>query len=244
MEDIMKKKLLALLLAMCMVLTFTACGGEEPAGPGSENCKDCDKEPCVCEEPGNECTDCGADPCECEEECDCGDCDCEECDCDCEECTAEEEKAIHLKDHGSFCGVIFDAEVAGFEVGEAYTLEVNVHAIGTTGFRFRYTLDHGEDGFKHNDAANSAHSTEGATADGLVASQVPALFGEGTVAYGSNEILVVNFIFGEDIADLDPVYMPFIGIFGFQGGDSYDVLGARILDADGNVIAEEGDMEG
>jgi hypothetical protein len=77
---------------------------------------------------------------------------------------------------------------------------------------------------------------------GLTASQVPAFFFDGTIASGSSEVLIVNFIFGEDIADLDPVVMPFIGLFGVYGGDDYNVLGARILDADGSVIAEEGDM--
>jgi predicted esterase len=157
--------------------------------------------------------------------------------------------SIELNDKGlslnsnSFGGAFIKTSDVGLEAGKSYTIEYVVKAVGTTGFRVRYTDGDGSSGmFRHNDEKDQAHSASSAIASGTTANQIPALFEENTI--GSNEIklLTVNFTFGEEIESLDPLTMDYIGIFGLRGGDSYEVLGMRLKDAFGTEIASVGDM--
>lgn len=145
---------------------------------------------------------------------------------------------------GAFCGATIKVADAGLEAGKAYTIEYVIHAIGTTSFRVRYTDNDGSNGvFKYNDETNGAHSSPGAVTNGLTASQVPAYF-QSSVASDSVSLLTVNFTFGANIADLQPLTMDYIGIFGGFGTSGYEVLGMRLKDAAGQEISAVGDMTG
>lgn len=152
------------------------------------------------------------------------------------------DKGLSIKSN-SFGGAFIKVEDVGLEVGKAYTIEYVVKAVGTTGFRVRYTDGDGSGGmFKYNDETYQAHSAPSAIASGTTANQIPALFEVDTIAGNETELLTVNFTFGEEIDTIDPLTMDYIGIFGLRGGDSYEVLGMRIKDTSGTEIASVGDM--
>ena len=144
---------------------------------------------------------------------------------------------------GSFGGAFIKVNDVGLEVGKSYTIEYVVKAVGTTGFRVRYTDNDGSNGiFKYNDEKNQAHSAPSSIASGTTANQIPAFFEEDTIASNEIKLLTVNFSFGEEIESLDPLTMDYIGIFGLRGGDSYEVLGMRLKDTFGAEISSVGDM--
>jgi hypothetical protein len=153
--------------------------------------------------------------------------------------SADDEGPLYL-DPWNFGGAFLDAKGAGLTVGTAYTLTYEIETDNTTGFRVRYTEAREANPFVHNDSANNAHSTDAATAIGRTANQVPAFFGEGTIGVGNTGIITVNFVYGAAIADLDPVYMDYIGIFGFQGGADYTVHGVTLSNASGAILASVG----
>lgn len=143
---------------------------------------------------------------------------------------------------GKFGGAFIKVSDAGLEVGKSYTIEYVVYAIGTTGFRVRYTDNDGSEGiFKYNDESTGAHSAPSAIANGTTASQIPAYF-ENTIDPNMTKLLTVKFTFGKKIDGLDPLTMDYIGFFGARGGDSYEVLGMRLKDASGKEISSVGDM--
>lgn len=161
-------------------------------------------------------------------------------------CTANgiefEENGLGLSGD-SFGGAFINVNDAGLEVGKSYTIEYVIKAVGTTGFRVRYTDNDGSNGiFKHNDEKDQAHSAPSAIASGTTANQIPAFFEENTIANNEIKLLTVNFTFGEEINSLDPLTMDYIGIFGLRGGDSYEVLGMRLKDTFGAEISSVGDM--
>jgi hypothetical protein len=142
-----------------------------------------------------------------------------------------------------FCGVVLGVQELGLVVGNSYTIEFTVDNLFTSGFRVRYKGDGAPFGdFEtQNDTNNSAHSSDAARSNGLVANQIPALFGEDTVPTMSVSVLTVNFTLGESIPDLDPLYLNYIGLFGLYGETTYSVLGVVVKDAAGNVIASRGE---
>jgi len=161
--------------------------------------------------------------------------------------TSEWEGGISDLREVSFCGAIIGVREAGLEVGSSYTIEYTIQAWSTTGFRVRYCDDGAPDSdfnFNDDNGDPKAHSSPAATASGTVASQVPALFSEGTLSENSIGVLTVNFTLGADIPDLIPVSTNYIGLFGIFGGDDYDVLGVVLKDGSGNVMASRGEPQG
>ena len=166
--------------------------------------------------------------------------------------------AVTLNDKGiglapdSYGGAFIKVNNAGLEVGKTYTIEYVIKSNGTTGFRVRYTDGDGSRGtFAFNDDkidvtdgsyTGKAHSSPSATAVGTTANQIPAVFSDETFEYGGVGLLTVHFTFGAEIPGLDPLTMDYIGLFGYQGGDSYEVLGMTLKNADGNEISTAGDM--
>jgi hypothetical protein len=133
-------------------------------------------------------------------------------------------------DDGQFAGAWLDTSL--LEVGKSYKLEFNVttNADANGGFRVRYSQEKGNG--PYNDAGSpAAHSTEAATAVGLVASQVPARFLENTVPPGTTGTLVVNFTLGAAIPDLSPLTMAYIGLFGLSGDGNYICNYAAVYEA-------------
>jgi hypothetical protein len=55
--------------------------------------------------------------------------------------------------------------------------------------------------------------------------------------------LKVAFVLGQEIPDLEPLYMDYIGLFGYQGNSEYEVLDVVIMDLAGVVIASSGGSE-
>ncbi|MCL2018138.1 MAG: hypothetical protein FWG70_00120 [Oscillospiraceae bacterium] len=147
-----------------------------------------------------------------------------------------------------FCGALLDAEAAGLVVGTAYSLVYEIEADATTGYRVRYSSGDGEAAgpFAHNDENGDpmAHSSDAATAAGLVANQIPARFTDGTIAAGTTATITVNFVFGADLPDVSPSHMKFIGLFGMFGGADFNTLGAALKDASGNTLIGVGTLEG
>ena len=63
------KRLLAILMLLCMIFSLCACPGGDPTPPvggGDDPCSVCGNDPCTCEKPSpSVCLDCGYDPCVC-----------------------------------------------------------------------------------------------------------------------------------------------------------------------------------
>ncbi|MCL2109747.1 MAG: hypothetical protein FWH20_10430, partial [Oscillospiraceae bacterium] len=149
---------------------------------------------------------------------------------------------INIRGEDNFCGAAIDTET--LTVGESYTILIDIEILpfATGGLRLRYSSGDGSaefPAFEHNDTNNEAHSSDTAKTDTLVANQIPAFFVADTIPEGRN-MLTVNFTLGEEIADLDPLYERFIGIFGYTGEQNFKVLGIALLDAAGVIIGVAG----
>jgi hypothetical protein len=165
----------------------------------------------------------------------------------------EEEESPYIDGIGplmewEWCGVVISVAEVGFVVGESYTIEYTIRRDFIPGFRIRYTTGGPSTSFNfslmENDVVNSAHSSDSAKSAGNVASQIPALFEDGAGLEPMTEgVLIANFIFGEEIPDIDPPYLDYIGLFGLYGETGYAVLGVVIKDADGNIIGSRGEPQ-
>ncbi|MCL2085018.1 MAG: lamin tail domain-containing protein, partial [Oscillospiraceae bacterium] len=144
------------------------------------------------------------------------------------------EDLITIEPYGSFPGAWIDA--AKLEADEEYKIVYNITAGANSngGFRVRYIS--AMDGGDHNDTYNSAHSSANAQAIGFTANQIPALFENGTVEPGAIANLTVNFTLGEDIPDLSPLYMDYIGIYGMSGAADYAVNSVTVYNSADEVI--------
>ena len=239
----MLKRLLTCILALGMVLAFTACDESTSENGTDNNNTDTAGTPAASADvPAGDDDDDGSDsdPAADGEPPD----DSEEADADIDD--EDEDDGYFIGGIGqlysrSFAGVTICVESAGFVVGESYTIEYTVERQFVPGFRVRYTgmNDAGVYDFAiQNDNTNNAHSSPSAESDGNVANQIPAVFREGGgIDQLSEGVIIVNFTFGEDIPDLDPPYMEFISLFGLGGESGYDVLSVTIKDSDGNVMA-------
>jgi hypothetical protein len=143
-----------------------------------------------------------------------------------------------LRAPGSYGGAFIDT--SKLTVGSSYKVEYVITTLAdhNGGFRVRYA--DAIDNANHNDGGGdpAAHSSDTAKADGYTANQVPANFPNETVPGGTTVTLTVNFTLGANIADLDPLTLNYIGIFGYWGSADYDVDEITLYDASGAKISQ------
>jgi len=145
---------------------------------------------------------------------------------------------------GEFCDAFIDTKAVGFVVGQSYTIEYDVQVWDVGNIRVRYSNWDGEGGWT--DAANdgAGHSTDAATTTTTKATQIPAFFAPIGLSENSKGIVTVDFTFGADaegaFANMDNTQ--YIGFFGGGGYSDYEVLGVRIKNASGAVIASAGTL--
>jgi len=148
-----------------------------------------------------------------------------------------------LSGGSEWCGAIIDTAEVGLVKGSNYVLEFAVSFDWAgDGLRVRYSNWDGEGSWTNSANDGAGHSTDAAKFNsGNVASQIPA---ELPAQTGGTQIFTVNFKFGADAAgDFDNMdNTEFINIFGHSGFDGYEVLGMRLKDSSGAVLAEIGEF--
>lgn len=152
--------------------------------------------------------------------------------------------AITLSGEGAYAGAFIDTSI--LTEGEAYTLEIYVQLGGVTfsngGLRVRYHNmggpdDFVDDGIHWNDGGDPNKNPANSS---VVSSGLPAHIPNETFGPNDSFVFTVNFIFGDDLDDMDNT--EWISVLGFWGDNDYEVTGLAVKNASGAVIAQAGEI--